>query len=114
MIDMGPDQWANWSASALMAGAAGTAAVVYHRRAPWRRTRIGRHIMLVTLAVGLLGAYTVLVSVWPAGPLAVVLRIGRTVLQVALAVAMVQRVLLITDAQRGQPDRPDHPPDDDH
>ncbi|MEU1421460.1 hypothetical protein [Kitasatospora sp. NPDC005751] len=108
---MGPDQWANWSASVVLASASVTAAVVYHRRAPWRQTRIGRHIMAVTVAVGLLGAYTVLMSIWPTGPTAMVLRVGRTVLQVALGVAMIQRAFLITDAQR---DRPDHPPDDDH
>jgi hypothetical protein len=110
MIDMGPDQWANWSSSVLMAAAAGYAAVTYQLKARWRLTRIGRHIMAVTVAVGLLGLYTVLVSIWPAGPAAAALRYGRTALQVVLAVAMVQRSRLITDAQR----RPDHPPDDDH
>lgn len=108
MIDMGPDQWANWSSSVLMAAAAGYAAVTYQLKARWRLTRIGRHIMAVTVAVGLLGLYTVLVSLWPTGPAAAALRYSRAALQVVLAVAMVQRSRLITDAQR----QPDHPPDD--
>ncbi|MFJ4792469.1 putative phage holin [Kitasatospora purpeofusca] len=111
LTDMGPDQLANWAASLLLAVASGAAAVVYHRRAPWRRTRIGQHVMTVTVAVGLLGLYTVLVSLWPDGLLATVLRVGRTVLVLVLAVSMVQRVILIADAQRRPPPLPDHPPD---
>ncbi|MFB7672960.1 hypothetical protein ACFC26_16280 [Kitasatospora purpeofusca] len=111
--DMSPDQLANWAASLLLATSSGAAAVVYHRRAPWRLTRIGRHVMTVTVAVGLLGLYTVVVSLWPGGLLATVLRVGRTVLVLVLAVSMVQRVILIADAQRRPPGRPDHPPDSD-
>jgi hypothetical protein len=110
MIDMSPDQWANWTASALVAAASAVAATVYAARAPWRQTRIGRHIMTVTVSVGLLGLYTVLITVWPAGPTATVLRVGRIMVLLVLAVAMMQRILLVLDAQR---DRPDHPPDDD-
>ncbi|MCG6493452.1 hypothetical protein [Kitasatospora sp. A2-31] len=109
LADLSPDQLANWAASALLAATSVAAAVTYHLRAPWRRTRIGRHVMTVTVALGLLGAYTVVVSVWPTGPVAACLRIARTVLLVVLAVSMVQRVRLIADAQR----QPDRPPDDD-
>lgn len=105
------DQLANWAASVLLAVSSVIAAVTYHLRAPWRRSRIGRHVMTVTVALGLLGAYTVVVSLWPGGLLATGLRIGRTVLLVVLAVSMVQRVRLIADAQRRPPDPPDRPPD---
>ncbi|NUS16299.1 MAG: hypothetical protein HOY69_33695 [Streptomyces sp.] len=111
MGHLSPDQLANWAASALLAIASVVAAVTYHLRAPWRRTRIGRHVMTVTVALGLLGAYTVVVSVWPHGPVATALRIGRTALLVVLAVSMVQRVRLIADAQRHLPHPPDGPPD---
>jgi hypothetical protein len=57
--------------------------------------------MGVTVSVGLLGLYTLLVSlVWRTGPVAAGLRIGRTVVLVFLAVMMMQRVLLVIDAQR--------------
>lgn len=100
-------QWANVSASGLVAVSAGVAAVIYHLRAPWRRTRIGRHIMAVTVAIGLLCLYTVLVTlVWPTGPVTAVLRVARTVLQVVLAGLLIQRARLVVEAQRHEP-----PPD---
>lgn len=94
-------QIANLAGSAFLAAAALTAATVYHLRTPWWRTWMGRHIMGVTVSVGLLGLYTLLVSlVWPTGPVASALRIGRTVDTVFLGVMMVLRVLLVIDAQR--------------
>ena len=77
------------------------AATVYHLRARWWDSRTGRHIMGVTVSVGWLGLHTLLVSlVWRTGPVAAGLRIGRTVVLVFLAVMMMQRVLLVIDAQR--------------
>lgn len=107
---MDASHMANLAASGLVAVTSAVAAVVYTVRAPWWRSRIGRHIMTVTVSVALLGLYTVLTSlVWPAGPAASALRIGRTVLLVLLAVSMVQRTRLVIEAQRPVP--PDRPPE---
>lgn len=94
-------QIANLAASGLVCASSTTAATVYHRRTLWWRSWMGRHIMTVTVSVGLLGLYTILVSlVWPVGTMAAALRIGRTGVLVVLAVAMVQRVFLVIDAQK--------------
>ncbi|MGW4810568.1 putative phage holin [Kitasatospora cineracea] len=104
MVELDAAQWANVSASGLVAVSSASAAVMYHVRAPWRRSRIGRHIMAVTVSVGLLGLYTVLITlVWPSGPAAAVLRVSRCVLLVVMAGLMVQRVRLVVDAQRELP-----------
>lgn len=94
-------QIANVSASGLVAGAAGVAAAVYHWKARWWQSRWGRHVMAVTVSMGLLGLYTVLVTlVWPAGPVTSVLRVARTVLLVIVAGLLVQRARLVVEAQR--------------
>lgn len=114
MPNLDASQLANLSASILVACTSASAAVVYHLRAPWRRTRIGRHIMAVTIAIGLLALYTVLITlVWPHGTPAAFLRIGRCVLLVFLAFLMVERVRLVIDAQR-EPDAQVGPPSDQH
>jgi uncharacterized membrane protein HdeD (DUF308 family) len=94
-------QIANVSASGLVAVAAGVASVVYHWKARWWQSRWGRHVMAVTVSMGLLGLYTVLVTlVWPVGPVTAVLRVARTVLLVIVAGLLVQRTRLVIDAQR--------------
>ena len=94
-------QISNLAASGLVCVSSTTAATVYHVRTRWWRSWMGRHIMTVTVAVGLLGLYALLVSlVWPTGPMAAALRLGRTGVLVILAVAMVQRVFLVIDAQK--------------
>lgn len=104
MMPMDAAQWANVSASGLVAVSAGVAAGIYHVRAPWWRSRFGRHVMAVTVSIGLLGLYTVLVSlVWPAGPVTAVLRVARTVLLVVLAGLLIQRARLVIEAQRRDP-----------
>jgi hypothetical protein len=103
-------QLANLAASTLVWLTATAAAAVYHLKAPWRRSRIGRHIMAVTVSIGLLGLYTILAGlIWPTGPVTAVLRVLRTILLVALAGMMVQRVRLVIDAQR-EPGQPPGPP----
>ena len=97
-------QLANVSASGLIAVTAAVAATVYHLRAAWWRSRWGRNVMGVTISIGLLGLYTVLVGlVWPAGPVTTVLRVGRTVVLVVLAGLLLQRTQLVLDAQRSPP-----------
>lgn len=99
---MDPFQWANWSASLLVAGTAGAAAVIYQFKADWRSSRWGWHLMAVTVAIGLFGLYTVLITIWPTGATATALRTARTVLQVAVAGMMVWRTRLILAAQRAR------------
>jgi len=99
-------QIANVSASGLIAATSAVAATVYHVRATWWRSAWGRNVMGVTLAIGLLGLYTVLVSlVWPSGPVTAVLRVARTVVLVILAGLLAQRTQLVLDAQRSPPKR---------
>jgi hypothetical protein len=99
-------QVANLAASALVAATAGVAATVYHLRARWWRTPWGRNVMSVTVSVGLLGLYTVLVTlVWPTGPVLAALRVTRTVVLVLLAALLLQRTGLVLDAQREVPAR---------
>jgi hypothetical protein len=99
-------QMANVAASGLIAVTATVAATVYHLRARWWQSAWGRNVMGVTVAIGLLGLYTVLVSlVWPSGHVTAVLRVGRTVVLVVLAGLLVQRTQLVIDAQRSPPDR---------
>lgn len=96
------DQLANVSASGLVFFASLVFAITYHLRAPWQSTAIGRHIMAVTISMGLLGLYTVLATLWPHGPIEA-LRIGRTVLLVSLAAQLAWRTRLMIDAQRDHP-----------
>ena len=93
-------QLANAAASALVALCSLVFAVVYHLRAPWRSTSVGRHIMTFTLAIGALCLYTVLVTIWPEGAFATVARLLRTVLLVVIAGLIVQRTGMVRRAQR--------------
>lgn len=100
MTDMGVDQWVNVAGSALAALACTAFAVTYHLRAAWWRSGTGRNLMGLPVAIGLLFLYTVLVSLWPDGCLAIVLRGVRTLLAVAISVLMVQRIRILLSAQR--------------
>lgn len=101
MPDLEWSQYANLSASALIAAACARTVAVY-RRAPWRQSRVGRHMMTVTISIGLLGAYTVLVTIWPTGPTGTALRVVRTCVLVVLAVMMHQRARMVRDGRRGR------------
>lgn len=94
-------QLANASASGLVSAAAGAFVAAYAVLAPWRRSEIGRHVMAVTTAIGALGAYTVAITAWPSGPVAIGLRVARVLLLVALAGLLVQRTRILIRAQRG-------------
>ncbi|MFE2911232.1 hypothetical protein ACFXI0_01820 [Kitasatospora indigofera] len=100
-------QISNVAGSALIAATAAVAATVYHVKARWWQSAWGRNVMCFTVAVGLLGLYTVVVTlVWPSGPVTSVLRVARAVLLVALAGLMVQRTRLVIAAQRKDPGPP--------
>lgn len=101
MVDPLTFDWsqdANLIASALIAVACTRTVITYHRRAPWRSSRIGRHIVTVTASVGLLGLYTVVVTLWPGTLLA--LRVVRTGLLLVLGYSMHQRARMVIEAQR--------------
>jgi hypothetical protein len=99
-MDVDWAQAANTAASGLVALTCAVFAAVYHLHAPWRSTAVGRHVMMFTLAIGALGVYTVLITVWPDGAAAAVLRAVRTVLLVVIAGLVVQRTRMVLRAQR--------------
>jgi hypothetical protein len=98
-MEMGWAQIANIAASSLVALTCVVFAAVYHLHAPWRSTAVGRHVMAFTLTIGALGVYTVLITLWPEGVAAVVLRTVRTVLLLVIAGLVVQRTRMVLRAQ---------------
>src|ERR1044072_2661062 len=100
MRDISVDQWVNVIASTLAFIACAVFMVTYHVKAPWWRSDIGRNLMAFAAAVGLLCAYTVLVSLFPDGCFAIVMRGVRTLTVLAIASLMVQRTRLLLKAQR--------------
>ncbi|WP_228989264.1 hypothetical protein [Streptomyces sp. DH8] len=77
-------------------------AAVYHTKAPWWRSSTGWNLMGFAGAVGLLCLYTVLITIWPEGCPAAVLRSIRTAVLLAMTVLMVQRTHMAIRAQRHQ------------
>jgi len=92
-------QLANAAASGLVALCCTVFAIVYHLRAPWWSTEVGRHVMTFTLAIGALALYTVLVTLWPEGTTATVLRTARTVVLLVIAGLVIQRIHMVVSAQ---------------
>ncbi|MFI7890854.1 hypothetical protein ACIFUY_06275 [Streptomyces sp. CACIS-1.16CA] len=102
MNDLGPDQLINVTMSALAFIACAIFAAVYHAKAPWWRSATGWNLMGFAGAVGLLCLYTVLITLWPEGCPAAVLRSIRTAVLLAMTVLMVQRTRMVIRAQRHQ------------
>jgi hypothetical protein len=100
VIEWSIDMWLNVTVSAVAALACAVFVVVYHWRAPWWRSDTGRNLMAAGAAFGLLFLYTVLISLWPAGCPAAVLRCIRTAVVLSIAVLMVQRTRMVLRAQR--------------
>lgn len=100
MREMSVDMWVNAIASGVAAAVCLGFAVIYHVRAPWWRSATGRHLMAVGVALGLLFLYTVLITLWPDGCPAAVLRSVRTVVVLSIAVLMAQRTRMVLRAQR--------------
>ncbi|MFH8805465.1 hypothetical protein ACH4F6_38990 [Streptomyces sp. NPDC017936] len=94
------DQWSNLAASMLVTVVCAVFVVTYHLRATWWRSEMGRNVMALAVAVGALFAYTVLVSLWPDGCLAMVLRWVRTGIALTIAVVMAQRTRVLVRIQR--------------
>lgn len=106
MNDMGVDQWVNMASSALAALACLAFVVTYHVKTTWWRSRTGRNLMGLPAAIGALFLYTVLVSLWPDGCFAIVMRGVRTLLAVVISGLMVQRLRILLRTQRESRDQP--------
>ena len=102
MNDMEVDQWVNVGGSLLAFLACTVFVVTYHIQAPWWRSRIGRNLMAFAAAIAALFLYTILITLWPEGCVATVLRSLRTAVAVAVVLLMIQRTRLVIRAQ--------HPP----
>ncbi|MYU30721.1 putative phage holin [Streptomyces reticuli] len=102
---MSVDMWVNVSASVLATLACAVFVATYHVKAAWWRSEVGRNLVGFAAAVGALCLYTVLVTVWPTGCVAVVLRALRTLVLLAVGLLMVQRTRLLLRAQRESRDR---------
>ncbi len=97
---MSMDQWLNMAASSVATAACALFVIVYHLRVTWWRSDVGRNLMALAVVLVALFAYTVLVSLWPDGCLAMVLRRVRTVVALAVAWIMVQRTRMFLREQR--------------
>ncbi|MEW1630865.1 hypothetical protein AB0387_26325 [Streptomyces sp. NPDC089173] len=100
MNDLGLDQLINVTMSALAFIACAIFAAVYHTKAPWWRSSTGWNLMGFAGAVGLLCLYTVLITLWPEGCPAAILRSIRTAVLSAMTVLMAQRTRMVIRAQR--------------
>lgn len=90
----------NLAVSALVFLCSMTFVGTYHLMAPWRRTYMGWHLMLFTGAIGLLGLYTVVVTITGLdGAPAMVLRYVRSSLLLLVAGLMLQRTWMVWTAQ---------------
>ncbi|KPI31354.1 hypothetical protein OV320_2570 [Actinobacteria bacterium OV320] len=98
-MDMDYAQLSNVYASGLVTLCCTIFAVVYHLHAPWGSTPVGRHVMTFTLAIGALAAYTVVVSIWPDGIFATVMRFARVLLLLGIASLVIQRTRMVLTAQ---------------
>lgn len=94
------DNIANMSMSGAVFLSAALFVIVYHRHAPWRSSSMGWHLMAWASVVGLLGLYTVAINLWPDGDLAIVLRVCRTGLLLAVAVLLTRQTLLVLRSQK--------------
>ncbi|MEV0090478.1 hypothetical protein [Streptomyces sp. NPDC050738] len=98
--DLGIAQLINVVASGLVAVSCGWFTWTYHRRAPWVTTPTGRRLMALVTVIGLLGTYTVLITFWPDGAIAAVLRIARTVVLLLIAALIMQLTQTVIRVQR--------------
>ncbi|MEU3507970.1 hypothetical protein ABZ733_08560 [Streptomyces longwoodensis] len=100
MSEWSIDQWVNVASSVLGAVVCAAFVVIYHLLATWWRTEIGRNVMALVAAVGALLLYTVVVSLWPDGCVAMVLRWVRSCIVLAIAAVVAQRIHVLVRVQR--------------
>ena len=106
MTELGVDAWMNVVMSGLGALACATFAVIYHVRATWWKSEVGRNQMAFAAVVGLLCLYTVLGTLWQGDECVLLaLRIGSMVIRAAVVALMVQRTRLFLKTQRESRDR---------
>lgn len=101
-------QWTNVGASGLIVVCAGVFIVVYHRHAPWRSSAVGWLLMMFAATTAGFGLYTVLITIWPDGPTAAVLRVCRTALMLLVSVLMLWQARLVLREQRRGRDGKEH------
>lgn len=82
----------------------GAFVLLFHLRARWWRTDLGRDQMGPPAAIGALCLYTILASLWPDGCAAIVLRGVRTAIILGITVLMTQRIRMILQARREHTD----------
>ena len=106
MNDLGVDEWVNVAVSMLGVLACAAFALIYHLRATWWRSEVGRNLMAFAAAVAALCLYTVLATFMQYDQCALMaLRAFRDVVLLAVAGLMVQRTRLLLRAQRENRDR---------
>jgi hypothetical protein len=106
MRHLGVDEWVNVVMSALATLVCAVFVVVYHVRAPWWRSEVGRNLVGFAAAVGALCLYTVLGTIWQDDRCALMaLRGFRDLVLAAVIGLMVQRTRLLVKAQRESHDR---------
>lgn len=87
------------SASAVAVIAAAVFVVFYNHRAPaWRRSPIGRHMVMMTAVMGLLALYTLVGTAWP--QTLPVLRVVRSTTVLSVAALLAQRTAFVARATR--------------
>lgn len=106
MKDLGVDAWMNAVMSALGTLSCAVFVAIYHLRATWWRSEVGRNQMAFAGTIGLLCLYTVLATIWQDDAcVMLILRSVRTIAVAAVIVLMVQRTRLLLQAQRKHRDR---------
>jgi hypothetical protein len=105
MSELSVDQWVNVAGSAIAALVCAAFCLTYHLKASWWHSGTGRNLMGLPAAIGALFLYTVLVSLWPDGCFAVVMRGVRTMLALAISALILQRIRILLKAQREHRDR---------
>ncbi len=96
------DQWMSVAMSLLAVAVCVSFAVVYHLRATWWRSEVGRNQMGFAATVAALCLYNALGTFMQGDACALLaLRIFRTLVLLAVSGLMVQRIRLLLKAQRG-------------
>ncbi|MFG3585419.1 hypothetical protein [Streptomyces sp. NPDC047990] len=97
---MGVGQWVNVAGAALAAVVCAAFVITHHVKTTSWRSETGRNLTGFPAAVGVLFLYTVLVSFWPDGCFAMVMRRVRTLLTLSISGLIVQRIRILLKAQR--------------
>ncbi|MFR0354183.1 putative phage holin [Streptomyces sediminimaris] len=92
---------ANAAVSGIVPVCAAVFMVTYHRRAPWRSSGMGWYLMVFVATIGLLGSYTIVMTVLgPHGLAASAMRIIRACLLLTVAGLLLQGARAVRRAQR--------------